>query len=111
MLVKDLVEKLNMKVVCGSGCLEHEVLNGFTGDLLSVVMGKALEGCAWITIQSHFNIVAVASLVDVACIIVSEGFEVEADAIEKAEEEGIPILSTTLSSYQVCAQLALSGVE
>ncbi|PKM50241.1 MAG: hypothetical protein CVV02_12180 [Firmicutes bacterium HGW-Firmicutes-7] len=110
MIVNDIVEKIDLKVVAGEKQLNKEVNSGFVGDLLSVVMGKAKEGCAWITIQGHLNIVAVASLVDVACIIVSEGFEVELDTIEKANEEEIPILSTTMSSYQIAAQLTKLGI-
>ncbi|PKM95913.1 MAG: hypothetical protein CVU84_03675 [Firmicutes bacterium HGW-Firmicutes-1] len=110
MVVKDIVEKIDFKVLSGQELLDNEIKSGFVGDLLSVVMGKAKEGCAWITIQGHLNIVAVASLVGVACIIVSEGFEVEPDTIEKANEEEIPILSTTMSSYQVAVQLTKLGI-
>lgn len=105
MLVKDIVEKFGVNVVTGSIGLDKEIKSGFVGDLLSVVMGKAVEGCVWITIQGHLNIVAVASLVGVACIIVTEGFEVEVDTINKAKEEGIAILTTSLSSYQMVAKL------
>lgn len=110
MQVKDLVESLGVNVVTGDVGLDKEVKTGFVGDLLSVVMGKAQEGCAWVTIQGHLNIVAVASLVGVACIIVTEGFEVEADTIEKAKEEGIAILSTSISSYQMVAKLVTLSI-
>lgn len=108
--VKELVEALDFKVVAGEAALENQINAGFVGDLLSVVMGKAKEGCAWITIQSHFNIVAVATLVDVACIIVTEGFDVEPAAIEKANEEGIPIITTKLSSYEVAKKMVNLGI-
>lgn len=110
MNVKELVEVLDFKVVSGENALQNQINTGFVGDLLSVVMGKAKEGCAWMTIQSHFNIVAVASLVGVACIIVTEGFEVEQAAIDKANEEEIPILTTGLSSYEVAKKLVNLGI-
>ncbi len=87
-----------------------EAKSGFVGDLLSVVMGKAKEDCAWITIQSHINIVAVATLVDVACIIVAEGYSVDEDAVAKANVEDITIFSTKLSSYEAAARLAVNGL-
>lgn len=110
MNVKDIVEALGFKVVSGEKHLGNNIKSGFVGDLLSVVMGKAREGCAWITIQGHFNIVAVASLVGVACVIVSEDFEVEQVAIDKANEEGIPILTTELSSYEAAKKLVELGI-
>lgn len=111
MTVKELVEKLNLNVVAGEQNLNNEIKSGFVGDLLSVVMGKAKEDCAWITIQSHINIVAVATLINVACIIVTEGFVVEELAIEKANEEDIPILTTKKSSYEITKKLVKLGVE
>ena len=111
MKVKEIVEKLELNVVAGNDNLDNEVKNGFVGDLLSVVMGKASEECALITIQSHLNIIAVATLVGASCIIVTEGFEVEADAIEKANEEEIPVLTTKESSYEIAKQLVKLGIE
>jgi len=89
---------------------DKEATTGFVGDLLSVVMGKASEDCAWVTIQSHINVIAVATLVDCACIIVSEGYSIDADALIKANLEEIPIISTKLSSYEACAILARNGL-
>lgn len=111
MTVKELMNKLDLTLVSGSEGLSKEITGGFVGDLLSVVMGKAKEGHVWVTIQGHFNIVAVASLVDVSCIIVTEGFKVEANAIEKADEEEIPILTSKCSSYGVVTELVKLGIE
>lgn len=111
MKVCEIVETLDLEVVAGKGQLDNEITSGFVGDLLSVVMGKAEAGTAWITIQSHLNIIAVASLVDVACIIVSEGFVVDENAIEKANEEEIVILTSEKSSYQLASLLTKLGVN
>lgn len=105
MTVTDIMNQLELELVAGELGLKNQVTDGFVGDLLSVVMGKAKEGNAWITIQSHVNIVAVALLTGSACIIVSEGFQVEQEAIEKANAEQIPILVTKKSSYQIANEL------
>lgn len=110
MTVKEIIELLDAEIITSEGNLELEVSAGFVGDLLSVVMGKAKEECAWITIQSHLNIVGVGSLVGVGCIIVTEGFQVDADAVTKANEEEIPIMRTKLSSYEAAAVLAKNGL-
>ncbi|GKX28882.1 hypothetical protein SH1V18_13620 [Vallitalea longa] len=111
MTVAELIKQLNLELVAGEKGLQAEITNGFVGDLLSVVMGKAKEGNAWVTIQSHVNIVAVAVLTGAACIIVSEGFKIEKEAIEKANEENIPILSTEESSYKVVSELIKLGIS
>ncbi|MCT4545470.1 MAG: DRTGG domain-containing protein [Vallitalea sp.] len=110
MTVEEIKNQLELKLVAGEEGLKNQVTNGFVGDLLSVVMGKAKEGNAWVTIQSHVNIVAVALLTGSACIIVTEGFEVENDAVIKANEENIPILTTNKSSYEIVRELVKLGV-
>jgi len=110
MTVNDLVKSLDFEVVAGKENLENNIESGYTGDLLSVVMGKAKKNCVWITIQSHINIIAVATLVEVACIIVAEGFKVEEDTINKANEEGIPILISKESSFEVAKKLFKLGL-
>ena len=85
---------------------DREICGGYVGDLLSWVMGRAGEGCAWITIMSNVNIVAVASLVDVSCIILSEGVKLDEEIIKTASEKGVNILSTKLASYEAAALIS-----
>lgn len=88
---------------------EREINGVYIGDLLSWVMGRAQADNAWITIMSNINIVAVASLVDVACIILAEGVELDASVIETAKAKEINILSTALPAYE--AAMELSGLQ
>ena len=85
---------------------EREIEGGYTGDLLSWVMGRVGEGHAWITIMSNINIVAVASLADVACIILAEGVTLEEEVIATATNKQINILSSELGSYELCIKLS-----
>ena len=66
MKVSDLVRELNLTVFCGEAGLDAEISGGYTSDLLSDVMGHIDEGMLWVTMQTHQNIVAVATLKDVA---------------------------------------------
>ncbi len=105
MQIKDIIFPLNLKVVTGENALDKTIETGYIGDLLSVVMGKAPEGCVWVTVQSHINIVAVATLADIGCIIVSEGFVIDDEAIQKAVEENVVLLSSEESSYAIAKKL------
>lgn len=84
---------------------EREVTGGYMGDLLSWVMGRAQSGAAWITIMSNQNVAAVAALSDVACIILSEGVQPDPDLLKKAEMQGINLLGTEKSSFQIAVEL------
>ena len=85
---------------------DREVVGAYVGDLLSWVMGRAQEGNAWITIMSNVNVIAVASLADVSCVILAEGVKLDEGVEKTAEAKGINILSTDKSAYEVAKVLA-----
>lgn len=105
MTVSLLAEKCGFDIVAMPDG-EREVSAGYVGDLLSWVMGRAQEGSAWITIMSNVNIVAVASLVDVACIILSEGVTLDEGVVKTANDKGVNILATSLASYEAAVKIS-----
>lgn len=84
---------------------ERKVTGVYMGDLLSWVMGRADAGDAWITIMSNQNIVAVAALSDVACIILTEGVTPDDGVAALAEQKGINILLSPVSSFETSLRL------
>ena len=101
MNVKELIEKLNLKIFCGEQHLEREIKGGYVSDLLSDVMGFAQEGHVWMTLQTHKNVIAIASLKELACVILVKGFEPDPDMLEQAKEEEIPILGTDKQTFEI----------
>ena len=87
---------------------ERETDGVYIGDLLSWVMGRARENNVWITIMSNINVVAVASLSDVSCVVLAENVTLDSDVLVTAEQKGINVLSTPLSAYD--AAVLLSGM-
>jgi len=109
MKVEEFAELINGKIKSISGG-QNEVTSGFTCDLLSWVMAKGRPGCAWVTVQTHMNVIAVASLHDMACIVCPEGIEMDATCIERAEQEGIAIVESPLSAYEICGLLYAKNI-
>ena len=104
MTVKQLCEKANLKVFLLSD--EERVIDGvYCGDLLSWVMGRAKDSNIWITIMSNINVIAVASLTDVSCVILAEGVVPDNDIIEAAKQKGINILGSEKDTYSLCVAL------
>lgn len=108
--LKEIISILDLTVVDRSIGLDSEVTGGYASDLLSHVMGQAEPGDLWITIQTHQNIVAVASLIGLAGIVIVDGAKLDEETITKAKEEEIPLLTTELSAYEVAGQLYKLGV-
>jgi len=101
MKVKELVEKLNLKVLSGGNGLEREIDGCYISDLLSDVMGNAMEGNIWITLQTHKNVMAVASLKEMSCIILVKNLMPNDETIEQSNDEDLPILQTSLPTYEI----------
>lgn len=104
MTVNELCEKCGFKPVVIADS-ERKIGGCYVGDLLSWVMGRAKADDAWITIMSNINIIAVASLADVSCIILSEGVSVDDDLIETAKQKEINIISSPLPSYETATRI------
>ena len=105
MTVNEFANKNSIKVLCLPDG-DREIKGGYVGDLLSWVMGRAKEDDAWITIMSNTNVLAVASLADVSCVIFAEGVEPDKDFIETAKQKAINLLSTEKNSFEIAAEVA-----
>ena len=105
MNVKELAEKFGLTVVAGSAGLDRTISGGYSGDLLSEVMGNAGLGCVWLTVQAHQNIVAVAVLREMAAIVVTGGATPAPETIDKADLENIPVLTYSGSSFELACKI------
>lgn len=105
MKISDLIRALSLKALALPDA-EREIEGVYIGDLLSWVMGRAESQNVWITIMSNINIVAVASLADIACVLLAEGVELDPETCEIAEQKGVNILSSPMTAYELAVQLS-----
>ena len=105
MKVTDIVQKLGLTVFSGHEGLGREVTGGYTSDLLSDVMGHAPEGAIWVTIQTHRNVIAIASLKELAAVVLTNGEKPGNETIEQSNTDGVPVLGTGLSSFEFSGKL------
>ncbi|MCQ1528490.1 AraC family transcriptional regulator [Lutispora saccharofermentans] len=110
MTVREMCERLELKPLTGECGMDREVSGAYICDLLSWVMSHAQRGDAWITIQTHTNIVAVATLLELSSVIIAEAAEVEEDTIKKAIDEDIPILVSNKSAFLIAKGLLNAGL-
>ena len=110
MKLTELIQKLNLSVRSAKGNLEREVTGGYVSDLLSDVIAHSKEQNLWITLQVHQNIVAVASMKNLAGIVLVNGREPEQETIEKAEAENVAIMVTEMPAFELVGRLYELGV-
>ena len=114
MNLNEIVEKAQLKVRAGDSALNKEVRGGYASDLISDVLAHSREGDLWITLQTHQNTVAVASMKALAGIVLVNGREPQADTLQKAEEEDVALLVSALPAFELIGRLynlGLSGIE
>mgnify|MGYP002774754537 FL=1 len=102
MTVDKLAEMLNATTV-NQADFSREIVGGYAGDLLSFVMGRAPENCAWYTVMTNVNVAAVAVLVDVSVVVLCEGCLPDPTLVERAKTQGINVIATTLPVYDAIA--------
>ena len=89
---------------------DREIDGVYIGDLLSWVMGNGEPDQAWITVQVHMNVIAVAVLREFSCIVIADGASVPEEVLGRAEEEGIPLLESGLPVYDTAKKLVELGI-
>ena len=100
MIVKELAEKLNLKIAAGEKGLDREIRDGYCGDLLSDVMAHCPEDSIFITVQNHKNSVAVATLVGAVAILVVHDREIPKDMLDAAQAEHVMLLRTGKDQFE-----------
>lgn len=105
MTVNDIIQQLGLKVLV-EGETDREVTDCYIGDLLSWVMGRAPADSVWLTVMGNINSIAVATLADVSCIVLTENAALDAEAKAKAEIHGVTILQTEENSYHLAVAVS-----
>jgi len=109
--LSEIAQKLSLEVAGSEGNLERRVVAGYASDLLSCAMNRAKKDYVWVTLQSHANVVAVASLLDLAAVIITEGNRPDEETLARAQREGVSLLLTPKTTFTVVGELTALGVR
>ena len=107
----ELVKDLSLELIAGEIDESRAVSGAYTGDLLSDVMANSKKDNVWITLQTHSNIIAVATLKELSAIIIVLGKNIDDDTAQKAVREKIPVFRTALNAYQASGRLYENGIR
>lgn len=112
MKLDQIIKSLDLKVLTEILDFEQfEPVNGYVSDMLSCVMTGARKKGIWVTLQAHNNIVAVASLLDLSAVIITENAQPDEATIKKANEQGVVLLSTSRNSFYIVGKLWELGIR
>ena len=112
MTLQEIIDQLSLSVLTEpSDFSKLTPLIGYTSDLLSCVMAGAKHKALWLTLQCHVNIVAVAALLDLTAVIITEGAMPDPETITKANEQGVILLSTPQPTFAIAGKLWEMGLR
>lgn len=112
MNLQEIINKLDLKILTqGKDFASVPVKNGYCSDLLSCVMTGASPEGVWITLMAHNNIVAVAALLDLSAIIITENAQPDPETIERANQKGVTMLSTPVDNFGTVGKLWELGLR
>jgi hypothetical protein len=104
MTIRQLATTLGLQLL-NEEAADREVTDGYCGDLLSWVMGRAPHDSIWVTIMSNRNVIAVAVLAEIRAILFAEGVLPDEEMCEKAKEEGIALLTSEKPTFELAGQI------
>jgi hypothetical protein len=110
MHVRQVIKQLGLNLTGGTQ-IDVEITGGYASDLLSCVMAGAKAGNIWVTLQAHPNVIAVASLIELSAVVITEGVAPDPETIRRAYENEIPLLTTAQGTFSVVAALAALGIQ
>jgi hypothetical protein len=109
--LRDVIEKLKVEPLTSKQFLDRQVNGGYASDLVSWVMKAAKRDMIWVTLQSHLNVVPVASILGLTAVIITEGIRPDQETLSKAENEGVVLMTTRKTTFTVVGELTSMGVQ
>jgi predicted transcriptional regulator len=110
MRLADVVEALEAEIIVGEDRLEMEVPAGGASDMVSDLVFFGRPGMVLLTGLTKSSVVRAAQVADVSAIVFVRGKRPESEAIELAQEIGLPLLVSAHSMYDACGRLYARGL-
>ncbi len=111
MKIGEMAERFGFELLTTPRNAEMEVEGGYASDLLSDVIARAESGNVWVTTQTHVNIVAVASLKELAAVVIVSGRKPDEETIDLAKTKGVCLLGAQSPAYEVAGRLYEAGIR
>jgi predicted transcriptional regulator len=111
MLLSDIQQALEATVLSGHSRLNISPDQVIISDILSDVMTKAGKGSLWVTNQTNINVVAISFFKGLAGVVLPDHLQLDRDALARAMEKEIPVLSSALTTFNVAGVLHRLGLK
>ena len=110
MTIREVMEIVEGKVLVGEERLDSRVDTACGSDLMSDVLAFVKEKTVLITGLINPHVLRTAEMLDIICIVFSRGKMPSDEMLEMAEEIGITVIASPLTTYTACGELYVHGL-
>lgn len=110
MTIGDVKKILEAKVLLDGYGMDEPVDTACGSDLMSDVLAFVKDKTVLITGLINPHVVRTSEMLDIVCIVFSRGKMPSQEILEEAEEVGITVLSTEMTTYTACGELYIHGL-
>ena len=110
MTIREVMEIVDGKVLTGAERLDTPVDTACGSDLMSDVLAFVKEKTVLITGLINPHVLRTAEMLDITCIVFSRGKLPSEEMLEMADEIGITVISSPLTTYTACGELYVHGL-
>ena len=110
MTIRQVMEIVEGTVLIGEDRLDSRVDTACGSDLMSDVLAFVKEKTVLITGLINPHVLRTAEMLDITCIVFSRGKKPSEEMLEMAEEIGITVISSPLTTYTACGELYVHGL-
>ncbi len=111
MRIKEIVNIINGKVVCGKELMDIDVQKGFASDLMSDVLTLDTDNILLITGLANLQAIRTAEMSDISCIIFARNKKITQDMIDLAAENNMVLIECACSVFKTAGELYKAGIK
>jgi hypothetical protein len=111
MIIKEIAEIIDGKVICCEDKLNISVEYAFASDLMSDVLTIEKENLVLITGLSNLQTIRTAEMSDISCIIFARDKKIGDDMISLAKENRMILIESPHSVFYISGELYKAGIK
>ncbi len=111
MIVKDIAELIDGRVICCEDRLSNTIEYAFASDLMSDVLTIDRENILLITGLANMQAVRTSEMSEINCIVIARDKRVSNDIISVARENNMVLIESPFSVFRISGELYKAGIK
>ncbi len=110
MNLNQVIELVGGTPLTSEADLNINIQGGYGADLMSDVLAASQPNAVLLTGLTNPQVVRTAQMADFRAIIFVRGKQPQAETLELAEQENMPLISSPLGMFELCGRLHKAGL-